>query len=137
MAYASGGFGGEGDAQTSVFVLRNTTTDATQTPLYLDGAAQLLTLTGNRTLNFDILVVARSTAATSAGYRIQGVIENNAGTTSFVGTPTMTVLGEDVAAWNAGVQADDTNDALLVRVTGAANTTIRWVATVRTAEVAW
>ena len=39
------------------------------------------------------------------------------------------------AAWNATVAADDANDALVIQVNGAAGTTIRWVATVRTAEV--
>jgi hypothetical protein len=137
MAYASGMFSAYGDAQTSVYVLRHTTTDATPTELALDGAVQHLTITDTRTLTFDILVVARSDAAASAGYQIQGVIENNGGTTSFVGTPSVTALGEDVAAWDVSVVADDTHDRLLIQVTGAADTTVRWVATVRAVEVSW
>jgi hypothetical protein len=137
MAYASGGFSAGGDAQTSVYVLRNVTTDATPTPLYLDGSAERLTVATGRTLTFDIVLVARSTAAASAGYRIQGVIENNVATTGFIGAPTITTLGEDVAAWNVTVLADDANDALVVQAIGAAGSTIRWVATARTAEVAW
>ena len=58
-------------------------------------------------------------------------------TTGFIGAPTVTTLGEDVAAWNVVVQADNGNDTLVIQATGAAGTTIRWVATVRTAEVAW
>jgi hypothetical protein len=37
MAYASGAFGAIGDAQSSLFVLRKTTTDNVQTELFLDG----------------------------------------------------------------------------------------------------
>ena len=59
MAYASGGFAVGGDAQTSVYVLRNITTDATPTPLYLDGSTQRLTVVAGRTLVFDIVLVAR------------------------------------------------------------------------------
>ncbi len=86
---------------------------------------------------FRILVVARSSSHASAGYHIRGVVENTGGATAFVGTPAVTPLGEEVAAWNVAVEADDTHDGLVIKVTGAAGTTIRWVATVRTAEVAW
>jgi len=135
MAYASGMFGAAGDAQTSLYVLRNTTADTTQTELFLDGAGARLALAAGRTMSFDILVAARSTAGQSAGYQIRGVIENDGGTTNFINAPVLTTLGED-ADWNVTVQADDGNDALLIQVTGANLTTIRWVAVVRTAEVA-
>ena len=137
MAYASGRFANRGDAQASLYVLRNTTTDATATELFLDGSAEPLTIADGRTLTFDILVVARSSTGQSAGYHIQGVIENVGGATSFIGAPTVTTLGEDDATWNVAAQADDTNDALVIKVTGKAGTNIRWVATVRTAEVAY
>jgi hypothetical protein len=137
LAYASGQFASGGDAQTSVYVLRNATTDAAQATLFLDGLGSQVIVASGQTVTFDVLVVARSDVAVSAGYRIQGVIENSTGTTTFLGSPTVTVLGEDVAAWDASVVADDTNDALAIHVTGAVGTAIRWVATVRTAEVAW
>ena len=138
MAYASGMFSTEGDAQTSLYVLRGTTTDATQTSLFPagDGTSERLTIAPGRTLAFEILVVARSNTGASAGYRVRGVIENVGGTTSMIGA-TGDVLGEDVAAWDAIAVADNANDTLDIRVTGAASTTIRWVAMVRTTEVVW
>jgi hypothetical protein len=137
VAYASGKFAAAGDAQAATYILRLLTTDSATHPMALDGNSENLIIAPGQTLSFDILVVARSDAAASAGYRAQGVIENNTGTTGFIGTPTVTVLGEDVSAWNVTVQADNSIDALVIRVTGAAGVTIRWVATVRTAEVAW
>lgn len=137
MAYAAGAFANRGDAQTSMYVLRRLTTDALPQPLYLDGSGALLTVPANRAMTFDIQVVARSNANLSAGYQLRGVIENDGGTTKFVGTPSVTTLGEDVSTWDVIVQASDTYDALSVIVTGVGGTTIRWVATVRTAEVAW
>jgi hypothetical protein len=138
MAYASGSFAASGDAQTSLFVLRNTTVDATPTELLLDGVFIRLTLDAGRTMTFDVLVVARSTANQSAGYQVRGVLENVGGTASLVGAPAVTTLGEDVAGWDVTAVATNNNGAggLGVRVTGAAATTIRWVASVRTAEVA-
>jgi hypothetical protein len=87
------------------------------------------------TWTFDIQVAARSTVNTSGGYKIEGVVVNNGGTTSFVGTPTVTTLGADVLGWSVATVADVANAALAIKVTGAAATTNRWVAVVRTAEV--
>ena len=53
-----------------------------------------------------------------------------------MGVLTKTTLAEDDGAWDATVVADNPNDALVVKVTGPA-ATVRWVATVRTAEVTY
>ena len=141
MAYASGQFGDPGDAQASLYVLRNATNDDIPTELFLNDPwgtlpPERLTVAEGRTLTFDILVVARSDGGASAGYTVQGVIENVGGTTGFIGTPTMVELGKD-ADWTVAIQDDDPNGALSIQVTGSADTDIRWVATVRTSEVAW
>jgi hypothetical protein len=128
-----------GDAQGSFYVLRGTSQDDTPTELFLDGdaASQRLTVANNRVVTFDILVVARSQAGFSAGYAVQGVIENYLGVTSFVGVPVITTLGELVPAWDLTVAADDVNEALVIQVSSGVGEVTRWVATVRTAEVAW
>ncbi len=137
FAYASGSFGTVGDAQASMYVLRTSTTNtATQTEMFLDASSARMTIASGRTLVFEIQVSARSSANTSAAYLIKGAIDNNGGTTSFLNAPIVEVLGEDDSAWDATVQADNTNDALVLKVTGTASATIRWVATVRTTEVA-
>src|SRR5262249_25837774 len=56
MAYASGQFAATGDAQTSLFVLRNTTTNVTQKELFLDGSVARITLAAGRTMTFDVLI---------------------------------------------------------------------------------
>ncbi|HPR62706.1 MAG TPA: hypothetical protein PK014_00675 [Thermoanaerobaculia bacterium] len=140
MAYASGGFAVAGDAQTSVYVLRREYAMAAGTwhDLFLDGnsTSQRITIADGRTVSFDILFAGRTSAGESAGYRAQGLIENVGGTTTLVGTPIITVLGEDDAAWNVQVLASDTLDALMPQVQGNGET-IRWVARVETAEVSW
>jgi hypothetical protein len=141
MAYASGQFGNPGDAQASLYVLRNATEDDITKELLLNEpwgtlAPERLTVADGRTLTFDILVVARSDEGASAGFTVQGVIENVGGTTGFIGTPTVVELGKD-DDWTVAVKDDDPNGALSIQVTGSADTDIRWVATVRTSEVAW
>lgn len=140
MAYASGAFSApSGNAQTSVYVLRALLPGIkTSGELFLDGEDDRLTITNTRTLAFDILIVARSDAGESSGWRYEGVIENNGGTTTFIGTPTKTTLGEDDVVWDVDLIADDTNDALVIKgFSNQSGDTIRFVATVRTVEVAW
>jgi len=136
MAYASGAFASAGDAQSSLFVARRVTTTNTPAELFLDGTGQRMSVPAGATWTFDILVVGRTVGgATSAGYQIRGVIENNAGTITVVRT--VTAITEDDATWNADVDPTDSNtyDALVIKVTGALAATVRWVASVRTAEV--
>jgi hypothetical protein len=136
LAFSAGAFADPGDAQASLFVLRRQTNDATSAELSLDGDSARLTIAPDRALVFRVLVAGRSTTGSSAAYTASGVIVNAGGATSMVASPTVTVLGEEVAAWSFKIEADNANDALVLEVTGAAATTIRWVATVETTEVA-
>lgn len=70
---------------------------------------------------------ASGSADDSAGYKLYAIFKNSSGgTLTQVGSTTKTVLGEDQAAWDATIDASGTN--MRVRVTGAANNNIRWVA---------
>lgn len=141
MAYATGKFANAGDAQTSTYVMRiGVPVNQTSGELFLgDGLyASRLNISIARTLAFDILIVARSDAGESSGWRYQGVIENNGGEMSFIGTPTKTILGEDDIVWDVDLIADDANDALVIKgFTNQSGDNVRFVATVRTVEVAW
>jgi hypothetical protein len=133
-AFSNGRFSADGDSQTSLFVLRQTTSNAAPDAMYVGNSGQRFIIPNNTTLGFDIQVVARGSTGASAGYQIRGMIKNTGGATTLVGAPSVTVLGEDDASWDATVQADDANDALVVLVTGAAGNTIRWTAAARTVE---
>ena len=139
VARANGQFATAGDAQEVSFVMRNVTTNNTVTELFLDGSAIRAALPANSNWNFEIQLAARRTDATggNAGYRFEGVIIRDASnaSTTFIGTPSKTVLGETDNPWNANVVADTTNGALRVEVTGQNGKTIRWVATVRISQV--
>ena len=103
-----------------------------------DGSSERITLAINRALAFDVLIVARSNAGETSAWRVEGVVENSGGTTALIGTPIKTTLGEDDVAWDVAVLADDANDALtVVGYSNQSGDTIRFVATVRTTEVAW
>jgi len=110
----------------NTFSVTRTVTTTNATPQFLP----FVSIPNDTTYAFSIYVAARRTDADneSAGYRIEGVLDRNAaaGTTDFVGTPTTTVLGEDVAAWDAVAQVETANGGLRVLCTGEAAKNIVW-----------
>jgi hypothetical protein len=132
MSYASGGFAALGDAQSSLFAARATTTNSTATELFLDGVGARMTIPTGQTWAYQLLVSARSTNGNSGGWKYEGLIKNVSGTTSMVGTPIKTVLGTNVYSWDATLSA--TTNSLVIKGTGD-STKVRWVASVRTSEV--
>lgn len=137
ISHAAGRFATDGDVQNSRLHVRNSTTNATQTELFTDGSAARITIASDTSWAFEALIVARRTDADneSAAYKITGCIDNNAGTTALVGAITVTVIAEDTAAWDVTAEADNTNDALVFKVTGEAAKTIRWSGKVELSEV--
>lgn len=137
-ARASSRFTDTGDGQSSVYTLYGYTTDANPKNLTLDlnDATSRLKVAPGQTMAFEVLVAGRSSAGVSFAKKIGGVIKNVAGTTTLPASALVFISFDGAAAaWNAVPDADNANDALVVQVTGAAATQIRWVATVRTSEV--
>lgn len=135
QAYASGYFSEPGDAQASTYVLRNVTTDTSDTFLFLDGSGERLNIGPDRSMTYEIHVIARDVdTGASDGWRFSGVIVNN-GTNVQLNGPQVD-MDTGLSSWTATVMADDTNKALAVKVNGASGTTIRWVARAETVEVA-
>lgn len=132
MAYASGSFAAPGDAQGSLYVLRNVTTDASFTELFLDGTSSRITVEQNQTKAFDILLVGRSDGGQVGVYTWQGYI-TRFGIVTTLSPLFPTVVHEDAAAWNPQVSIG--SGTLRLVVAGEVGKTIRWVANVRTAEV--
>jgi hypothetical protein len=138
MAYSSGQFAATGDAQTSVYVCRGTTSNTNLTELFLDGVSAPMIVPTNSTWGFDMLVTGRASNGNSAAYEIKGAIKNNSGTVTIVGgLPVFQRLGNDDQSWDVIVGTNSVNQALSVKVQGASSTSIRWVASVRTVEVTY
>lgn len=145
IAFGAGKFSLNGDAKTSILVSRNSTTDATQTTLYSgDDSDKIygISISTNSACYFETDIVAKEQAGGGgdcAAYKIQGLIKNHGGTTSFVGSPTITTIAEDDASWSVTATAASFvgYGALELKVTGAAATNIRWVATTKLTEVSY
>lgn len=141
-----GTFGGRGKIQVGLLSLAVQTTDATATALRSNtsaaGTGNQVVLPNNSAYYFRGECVAGVTGAgDTKGWYIEGVIKRgaNAASTILVGTPSVTSLYADAGAatWSLAVTADTTNGALRITATGQLATTIRWVANIKSTEVAF
>ena len=114
--------------QISKFVLRKTTTNATQTTLSLSGGTQNLVLPSDTHLGFTCKVMGVSSAGVTNMYTFRGFIKNVGGTTTLSTTVVKEEFEEDTD-WNATIEANDTTDSMDIKVTGEVATTIKWAAT--------
>lgn len=134
-AHSAGKFSLAGDAQYQRLIVRKQTSDANPGALLLDNISARLVLPADTTWVFTAMIVARRSDANdeSAAFRVEGVIDRNtasASTTALVGTPNVTVIARDSAAWTVAASASTSAGSLELVVTGEASKTILWVGTV-------
>jgi hypothetical protein len=146
-----GGYIGVGVAtnayQAGLLCMGAATTDATATVLRSSNAVASTTnqiiLPNSSAYSFSGTIIARQSAAAGSDYaswEVKGALLRDANAAS-------TVLGNGIvnklfatagaAAWDIALTADTTNGGLAVTATGAAATSIRWVATISTSEVTY
>jgi hypothetical protein len=133
-----------GGNQSGILIIARQTTDATPTVLASTSSAastsNQVILPNNAAYHFKGSVIANVTgAANGAAWSFEGAIMRgaNAASTVLIGAPVVNRIAASAGAtaWTIAVTADTTNGGLAVTVTGAASTTIRWVAKLETTEV--
>lgn len=141
LSHAAGFFASDGDAQHSILVARRTTTNATSNQvLFLDNSAARLILPAKTTWTFSVKISAYNDTDGEGGWWIirGGIRRNGSNGTALIGS-LITESGTDTSlnSASASVVADDTNEALEIRVTGVASKNIRWVAVVDISQVSY
>ena len=110
-------------------ILSVTTTTASQTEMLINGTDRL-TAALNTAHAYRIRVLARGTTGTNTGkvahYDILVSTSRGAGDVALVGTQLLTVVAEDVAAWDCTTIANTTVQALQVMVTADGNGNVDW-----------
>jgi len=153
-SHSSGNHTSGSIAQKSIVQCLIITTDATKTTLLLNGSSGLITISPNSVANCYVKVTGvqqgggTGTVGDVITFDAWCTIKNISNTTSLVGTPlymdntgvvssTPAYQAADTAAntWALDLTPDNANDALLVQVTGEANKTIYWHATVYIDEI--
>ena len=130
---------GDTNYNSKEYVLYGSTSDATETEIFVGGTTNSrIPVASNTTIFYQVYIVARRTDATgeSAGIHLKGVVDNFSGTVADVGDVYEVIVARDDANYLADARADDTNDAIGIHVTGVAGKTISWTAIVKTHEVA-
>ncbi len=143
VVHSAGRFAANGDAQIRTLVSRNATTGVdTDTELFLDGATatKRMVIPTNTAWNFECFIVATHQGmANIQRFKRTGLIVNDGGTVTMAAEETMDTdltIGTP-GALSVDIEADDTNDALIIQVTGVAVTNIRWVAKTQLTEVSY
>jgi len=139
LAFAGAGFdSNSGTAQATMFVPLISTSVTYETPLTLFGTVGggRMVVPAKTSWAFTAMVLGETAnAETVVAYKLEGVISRNASnTTRIVGSVVTTVLAEDTDLPNPTATADDTNEALIINVTGDGRTW-RFAATVHITEV--
>jgi hypothetical protein len=145
VSHAAGSFGNRGDAQHSILIARRATSDATaNTVLTLDGSTpgstNRLTIAASTAWSFLIKISAYNTTdnAAASGFLKGGIRRNAANGTALIGSVTSETWTEAaMSTATVSAVADDTNEALEIRVTGIAGKSIRWVAVVDITQVSF
>jgi len=161
LAHAGGQFNIVGDAQASEFILRNVVNNATARGLYLDcneltntsldtgtpcTSGEVLTIADGRSMAFTIQVVARVVASgngtlptdSSVAYFGSGLLENTGGTTTLTLLAALSEIGDAAAVTNLSFALAGATGGQLTMTADSTQSgpVVRWVAVVRTAEVA-
>ena len=154
FATSSNNISANADAQTSLFTLIREITGTSQTELFLDGGSLRAILKAtNRLWNFEISISGFCSAAgngvgITAGdawvsWHSGGIKRLNT-STSLIGsvqTPATAQSDTGMSTSTVTIDADDTNEALRIRITPpatAGSTTVtRWIAVVKLAELGY
>lgn len=140
QAYANGALAVPGDAQTSLFILRGTTSNGTQTELFADGLGQRIIVPTNANWTVDVLIVARSAGGNNVAYSVNGLIWKTGSTLN--SAINIALLRGDsgnigpASSSDVSVAVDSPHSALVIKVISPYGASLtKWVATVRTVEV--
>ena len=146
LAYAGGLFQNPGDSQYSLYVLRNTCNNSVTNAgiLYLDGGAingtSEIVLPGNRSCSFEARIVGRDASGNTCAFNLRGGAYKASSGLVTVQVPWNEKLMDTFTGSPCSATLTSTglgDGKLRVQVTGtSSNDSVRWTATVETAEVA-
>jgi len=120
----------------SMYVLYGSTSNGTQTELFLDPSSTRITLENNTTMMFEVDIIGRNILGTKHSViKIQGVVDRTSNNTVLINTNNQTIFAQVDNTWAVVVEADNTNDTIAVKVTGEVGQTIKWTAFVKTTSI--
>jgi hypothetical protein len=138
FSHSSGIFANNGDCQSGKLQARKQTSTTSLTELFLDGNSCRFTLLDGDAYSCRITVLGKQADGSCGTAVYQVLIKNEGGTTSLTGNM------QTIVAWfgdtNIGtptwsISADDTNDALSIKIIPANTTSTRWTAVIEHVKI--
>ena len=120
------------------YSLQGSTSNATETEIFVGGVSgQRIPVNTNTALSYTVEITCRRTDTVGdyGSWFVKGLVINNAGAVSDVGSLYEVVVARTDASMVVDIRADDTNNAIAVFVTGATGKTVSWKAVVTVIEV--
>ncbi|MCK5117881.1 MAG: hypothetical protein KAR44_14900, partial [Candidatus Aegiribacteria sp.] len=104
------------------------TANATPVEMFLgEEANQRFTINPESVVSFTIRIAARDNVSNEvASYKIEGLVKRDGAGNTVLSWSNKTVQYEDDASWDVAVTADDTNEALIITVTGDGTNPVRF-----------
>ena len=119
------------------YLLTGTTTNATETEIFIDGGATRIPVAVNKTVYYTIDCICRRTDSTGdhGAFFLKGVATNASGTTTDVGSIYEVIVTRSDANFAIDARANNASDSVNIFVTGATGKTVSWSCVVTTMEV--
>ena len=141
IVQTTGYFDTVNDRKSTTYLLSTETTNLVQSSELSSNGNKAIKIDIDRTYTFSILVTARecSAAGLVAGYKLEGVVTDQNGLSTIVGTPIKTVLVADDINWdiNASITSIGADNYLTFTVysPNSSGHSTRWVANLLVVEV--
>jgi hypothetical protein len=137
LIFSNGYFTAEGDAQTSLFILRGESSDDTPAELYLDGVGSKLILQDNTSYFFNVKLLGRDSEGKTVAMVVDGAAKRgaNASTVQLIGSPHTRLIHDEIGVGELKFSVNISSGSLRFYAVGKIATNIRWIARVELSEL--
>ena len=137
--FSNGNFATDGDAQTSLFLVRGYSTGTDQTELYLDGVSTKLILKNNTSYFFTVRLLGRASDGNTVAMTVDGAAKRgaNASTVRLIGKPHNRIIYDEIGVGDMKFDVSITNGAFRFYAVGKTGTNIRWLGRVELSELSF
>ena len=126
---SNGYFSVAGDAQNAIFLLRGSSTDASETELFLDGTNARFVLEDNTSYFFSCHFIGRAQNGDTVIMHVNGGAKrgNSANSVALLGTPHTHIIQDEIGVGDVQFSVSPSNGSLKFHATGKAGTNVRWL----------
>jgi hypothetical protein len=129
---------GTSEYVTNQYVLTGTTTDDTETEIFINNVSNYrIPVSSGTTISYQVDIVAKRTDVSGQGasWNLRGIADNSSGTTIDIGEIYEIIIADDNGNLAVDARSDNTTNSINIYVNGTTGKNYKWVAMVKTIEV--